>query len=192
MFKNKSDYSRGLLALEKFNTSEQVELEKNGEPFSSESPDEKDRLVDVLAFCFMPNHVHILLRQRSDSSISEFMRKFGAGYVGYFNRKYSRKGPLIAKFRAVHVEEDDQAMIALSYIHMNPISIIQPGWKNNGIKNATQVLEFLEKYEWSSFATYLGKRNLSAVTDSGFLSDIVGGSDKCREFVADQIEFKTI
>src|SRR3989344_6026710 len=51
-------------------------------------------LVEIIAFCLMPNHFHLLLRQNADSGIVRFMQKLGTGYTMYFNQKYQRVGGL--------------------------------------------------------------------------------------------------
>ncbi|GAI18312.1 unnamed protein product, partial [marine sediment metagenome] len=85
IFKDKSDYYRGIYSIYEFNTTKPTEIRErrhqrqkvkaSGEPFS----DTRNLLVEILAFCFMPNHIHLLLRQLRDRGISEFVRKFGAG-----------------------------------------------------------------------------------------------------------------
>src|SRR3989344_2900195 len=47
-------------------------------------------LVDILAFVLMPNHFHLLLRQRKENGIVRFMQKLGTGYAMYFNKKKDR------------------------------------------------------------------------------------------------------
>jgi len=55
-----------------------------------EPPDKRELLVDILAFCLMPNHFHLLLQQKRDNGIVKFMQKLGTGYTMYFNKKYDR------------------------------------------------------------------------------------------------------
>src|SRR3990167_8816326 len=47
-------------------------------------------LVEIIAFCLMPNHFHLFLRQNADNGIARFMQKLGTGYAMYFNQKYNR------------------------------------------------------------------------------------------------------
>src|SRR3989338_7801442 len=42
-------------------------------------------LVDILAFCLMPNHYHLLIKPRKETSVSLFMKKLNMGYAKYFN-----------------------------------------------------------------------------------------------------------
>lgn len=50
--------------------------------------------MEILSFCLMPNHYHLLLRQKADEDVTQFMQKLGTGYTNYFNRKYKRVGGL--------------------------------------------------------------------------------------------------
>jgi putative transposase len=106
---------------------------------------EKDeKLVEIIAFCFMPNHFHFLLKQLQDKGISKFIANFSNSYTKYFNTKHERKGHLFeGLFKAVRVESDEQLIHLSRYIHLNPTSSFI-------IKN-----EDLEHYEWSSLPEYL-------------------------------------
>jgi putative transposase len=139
----------------------------------------------------MPNHIHLLVRQLKDGGITQFMRKFGTGYATYFNKKYNRKGHLFqGRFRAVHIKDNEQLKTVFVYIHANPISLIEPKWKEKGIKNSQKVIKFLENYKWSSYSDYLGKKNFPSLTQRNFLLKVMGGGEGCREFVKGWIEYK--
>ncbi|MBP9716168.1 MAG: transposase, partial [Candidatus Pacebacteria bacterium] len=45
----------------------------------------RELLVEILAFCMMDNHFHLMIRSVSENGITEFMRKLGTGYTNYFN-----------------------------------------------------------------------------------------------------------
>jgi putative transposase len=124
-----------------------------------------EQIVSIGSWVLMPNHFHLYLTINSHMSdmwengernnISEFMRKLSTSYVKYFNEKYNRTGGLFeGSFKAVHIKKDNQAKYLFSYIHLNPIKIIQKGWKEDGIKNIKMALEFLSKYKWSSYLDY--------------------------------------
>lgn len=147
-------------------------------------------LVEILVFCLMPNHFHLLLRQIKDHGISKFMRKLG-GYATYINKKYERQGHLFqGRFRAVHIKDEDQLKNAFVYIHVNPIDLIEPGWKEKGIKNQKEVIKFLETYRWSSYLDYLGKKNFPSVTSREFFNKILGSEKNCRQYVTSWILYK--
>jgi len=153
--------------------------------------DERKRIVDVLAFSFMPNHLHLMLTQLKDNGIIEFMKKVNGGYAKYFNQKYDRKGHLFNKFKAVHIADEDQLKNTFVYIHTNLISLIEPLWKEKGIKNFTKVQSFLENNKRHSYPDYIGKKNFPSVTQREFLLNVMCGADGCQAEVNDWIKYKT-
>ncbi len=198
IFKKADDYWRAIFSLYEFNTTEPIEIRvqrkkreraKNGEQFS----DSRELLVDILAFCFMPNHIHLLVRQKIENGITQFMRKFGAGYAAYFNKKYNRKGHLFqGRFRAIHIQSDRQLKTVFVYIHTNPISLIDFEWKEEGTKDTQKATEFLENYKWSSFPDYTGGQNFPSITEREFITEALGGKKNCRKIVLDWIKGKKI
>ena len=160
--------------------------------FSVERRERKLRklLVEILSFCLMPNHVHLILRQLKEKGISLFMQKLG-GYSTYFNKKYDRVGSLFQRpFRGVHIKTDDQLMITTSYVHINPADLVEPGWKEEGVKNPKKVMKFLESYRWSSYSDYLGKKNFPSLTQREFLNKIFEGPESHKKFVNGRIYHK--
>ncbi|KKU02769.1 MAG: Transposase [Candidatus Giovannonibacteria bacterium GW2011_GWA2_45_21] len=195
IFKNLNDYYRAIFSLYEFNTEKSVEIgiqrrkrqirDAKGKIFF----EEREPLVEILAFCFMPNHIHLLMKQSSDNGITKFMRKFGAGYAGYFNIKYARKGHLFqGRFRAINVKDDAQLKTVFAYIHTNPISLIEPKWKESGIKNRKKATEFLKNYKWSSYLDYLNIQNFPSVTQRRFLLEALDGAKGCRMWIEDSIK----
>ena len=140
----------------------------------------------------MPNHFHLLVRQLVVGGISKFMKKLNGGYGGYFNRKYRRKGYVFQdRFTAVHIKNEEQLKVVFVYVHTNPISLIEPKWKEIGIKNPEKAIDFLEnKYRWSSYPDYIGKKNFPSVTDREFMLKIMGEEQGCKEFVEGWIRYK--
>lgn len=206
IFKNRDDYYRGIFSIYEFNDRNPVSIKERrkararikktqsvrGRASGAESMDDKrDKLVEILAFCFMPNHIHLLLRQLKGNGITKFMSKVGTGYAGYFNRKYERKGYVFQnRFSAVHIKDDTQLKTVFVYIHANPLSLIEPKWKEKGIKNLEKAINFLENYKWSSYSDYLGKKNFPSVTDREFILKIIGGEQDCKEFVDQWVRYK--
>ena len=197
IFKDKDDYYRGIFSLYEFNTTDPVEIRerrkirKVQKASGGQASDARKLLVEVLAFCFMPNHIHLLLRQLKDKGITQFMRKVGTGYATYFNERYNRKGHLFqSRFRAVHIKTEDQLRTVFVYTHTNSISLIEPKWKEKGIENPKKVIEFLENFKWSSYPDYIGKKNFPSVTEREFLLEVMGGEEGCRKFVEDWVKYK--
>lgn len=155
--------------------------------------DTRDLLVEVLAFCLMPNHIHLLVRQLKEGGISKFIQKIASGYAAYFKKKYNirLKGHFFQdRFRAVHIKTEEQLKVVFVYIHTNPVALIEPEWKEKGIKNPDKVIKLLEEYKWSSYQDYLGKKNFPSVTEREFVLKIIGGKESCREWVENWINYK--
>ncbi|MBI2514986.1 transposase [Candidatus Wolfebacteria bacterium] len=139
-------------------------------------------LVEILTFCLMPNHFHLLLRQRKDKGIIKFMHKLGTGYTMSFNQRRERVGPLFqGRFKAVLIQQDSHLIHIPYYIHLNPLDLKYPEWKNTEIKNFRGALKFLETYRWSSYQDYIGKKNFPSVTQRDFLSKFFGGPGQYKK-----------
>lgn len=190
IFKNDSDRYRGIFSIYEFNTTEPIEIRlqrgkrQTVKKHGGQTSDTRDRLVDVLAFCFMPNHVHLLIKQLQDNGITKFMKKVGTGYATYFNKKYARKGHLFQnRFQAVRIKDDNQLKIVFAYIHSNPISLIERNWKENGIRNFKKSIKFLEGYKWSSYLDYIGEKAFPSVTNRDLIIETLNGAGGCKEFI---------
>ena len=84
---------------------------------------------DILAYCLMPNHFHLLLQDAlpAGGGISKFMQKVGTAYTMYFNASRERAGNLFVKpFRSKHVSDDRYFKRVAQYIHFNPIELMEP------------------------------------------------------------------
>lgn len=130
----------------------------------------RESIVDIIAFCLMPNHYHLLLKQKANNGITEFMRKLGDGYVKYFNLKHERVGTLFqGKFKSVLINNDSQFLYIPHYIHLNPLDLIFPDWREKKTINKKQAIEFLNNYEWSSYMDYIGENNFDLVLNKDLI-----------------------
>ncbi len=132
-------------------------------------------LVDILVFCLMNNHYHLLLSPKIDGGIPTFMKKLNMGYAKYFNTKYKRVGTLFqSRYKSVPITNDPHLLHIPYYIHFNPLDFAASGWRKREISNSKEALRFLENYRWSSHLDYLGKDNFPSVTNRKFLADLLG------------------
>ena len=116
-----------------------------------------DTLVDIGAYCLMPNHFHLLLHEKIENGISTFLGKISTAYSMYFNKRHERTGKLFeGAFKAEHVDNDDYLKYLFAYIHLNPVKIIDPKWKEDGIKNLKETKKYLDSYTYSSYIDYIG------------------------------------
>lgn len=122
-----------------------------------------NRLVSIGAYCLMPNHFHLLLLQTEKGDISKFMQKVSTAYSMYYNNKYGRSGTLFeGKFKSEHADNNNYLKYLFSYIHLNPLKLIDPQWKEK-TGGHTQQLNFLKSYKFSSYLDYLGKERVDKV-----------------------------
>ncbi|MFH1643121.1 MAG: transposase [Patescibacteria group bacterium] len=148
-------------------------------------------IVEIHAFALMPNHFHLLVRQLVDNGIVLFMQKLG-GYSYYFNKKYEREGTLFQnRYKIKRVKSEEQLENNFVYINTNPISIIESGWKEGKVEDVRKTIEFLEnKYRWSSYWDYIGKKNFPSVITKDFFLEFFGEEEKIREKIESWILYK--
>jgi len=83
---------------------------------------EGSALVSIIAYCLLPNHFHLVLKQESENGISKFMQKLGTSYTVYFNNKYQRSGSLFqGKFKANMIDGDFGLSVLSVYVNLNYI-----------------------------------------------------------------------
>ena len=141
-------------------------------------------LINILAFCLMPNHFHLLLQQKKENGIVKFMQKLGTGYTMSFNQKYERSGSLFqGTYKAVLVEKDSHFIHLPYYIHSNSLDLKFPEWRNKEIKNHKEAMKFLENYRWSSFPDYIGRKNFPSITQREFLLEFFSGPEQYKKIL---------
>ncbi len=144
----------------------------------------RNLLVEIMVFCLMPNHYHLMLRALQDGGITRFMRKLNMGYARYFNEKYKRSGALFeGRYKSVAVTSQAHFIHLPYYVHLNPLDLVTPEWRERKMKNLSKALSFLEQYRWSSHLDYTGQKNFPSITQRGFLLDFFGGNKKYRDNV---------
>ena len=133
-------------------------------------PAKEERIVSILAYCLMPNHYHLLVREKKENGITSFMRKLGTGYTMYFNTKYERNGVLFqGKFKSVLVSEDSYSHYIPHYIHVNPLDLVM-NWREDEV-DYRKAKTFLDSYKWSSYHYYLNSVD-DLILDTGSVNDL--------------------
>ncbi len=149
----------------------------------------REMLVDIIAFCLMPNHFHFLIRQRRENGIIKFMQKLGTGYAMVFNQKYERVGPLFqGRFKAVLIENDRHFLFIPHYIHLNPLDIKFREWRNGKIKNFEQAFKFLNSYRWSSYLDFTGQKNFPSIISSQLFHELYGAPHEYEKSIKEWIK----
>ncbi len=138
-----------------------------------------EKRIEILAYCLMPNHVHFLFRQLTELGISDFMSNFQESYAKYFNFKEERSGALFqSMFKAVRIEDDDQLLHVVRYIHLNPVTAFI-------IKDFSN----LENYSWCSYQEYINTYQ-HLVTNVKEILEYFTSVDEFIKFTSDQVEYQ--
>ena len=145
IFNEEKDYLRFIHCLYEFNDKRPALpyrwLFKKEEVLNKKNPGEL--LVNILCFCLMPNHFHLILQQIIEGGITKFMRKLGTGYTMYFNEKYERSGVLFqSKFKSILIETDEY------FLHCLVIFISIP-WKRSSHIGKRRTLRIGIRHETS-------------------------------------------
>ncbi|MBI3573965.1 transposase [Candidatus Kaiserbacteria bacterium] len=97
-----------------------------------------------MSFAIMPNHFHLLIKEKEEGGIARYLQRVELGYTKYFDAKYAASGAVFqGRYRSVHVKDDRQLMHLSAYIHRNPREL-----------RARKGKEF--EYPWSSLQDYTG------------------------------------
>lgn len=100
--------------------------------------------VDIIAYCIMDNHVHMILYSEKIQNISNFMKQVNSIYAMYYNRKNKRVGYVFRnRFNSVPIMTREQLYTCIKYIHMNPVK--------------AKIIEKESDYIYSSYNDYVQK-----------------------------------
>lgn len=131
--------------------------------------------VGLLAYCLMPNHYHLLLKQLQNGGITEFMQKLDTSYTKYFNLNNHRSGHLFEySFKAKHIESDELLLHVSRYIHLNPV--------------IASLVEQPEQWRWSSIHDYLDIET-KPLCQTGEILSFFSSPYTYKQFLTDQISY---
>lgn len=131
----------------------------------------KNRYVELVNFCLMPNHFHLTVREVTEGGISRYLQRVQIAYAKYLNTKHGKSGHLFqGAFKSVHVEDNEQLVHLSAYIHRNPREINEYKDKEDG-------------YEWSSFGDYTSQNRWGGLLKKEIISEQFPDKNKYKEFV---------
>jgi len=133
IFKDQQDYGVFLGYLKEYLSPDQKktclrQISIEGKIYKTITPPCKNyhQEIILLAYCLMPNHFHLLIKQTSDFSITSFMKSLFTRYTMYFNKRYQRIGPLFqSRYKAILINNENQLTHLSRYIHLNPHKLKQ-------------------------------------------------------------------
>lgn len=157
LFTNQHDYQRFIESLWVFNDEivrDDLSFCRRKRLGASDNP-----CVEISTFSLMPNHIHLLLKEKVEGGMSRFMQRLGTGYTHYFNRSQERSGRLFESvFKARHIDSQAYLEHITRYIHLNPLKLYGIDWKHTSL-DPIKTRAVLEDYQWSSFIPYLEQKN---------------------------------
>ena len=118
---------------------------------------EGEKLVDILCYVIMPDHYHMLIKERKENGIINFVRKCDISITKYINTKDKRRGPIFESlFKSKHVDSNEYLLHLSTYIHLNPLDIISGReWRNHKLKNWSKIRKKITDYPWSSLKFFI-------------------------------------
>jgi putative transposase len=131
--------------------------------------------VTIIAYCLMPNHYHLLLRQDGEISLSKYVNIIFNAYVQAVNQQIGRKGTLFAgRFKHIHVDRQEYLLHLARYIHLNPVK--------------AGLVSSAEDWPYSNYSDWIGIRK-GTLVDKQFIESYFANGNEYRDFVMDhQIE----
>ena len=175
IFLSPGDYERFLMVLNYYQHGGPKPRFSQLSRFQDLKIDANKKIVEIVCYCLMPNHFHLLIRQLKKTGVSEFMRKVSDSFTRYFNTKHDRIGSLFqGAFKAIRIESDEQLIHVSRYIHLNPLVSI--------------LVKDLKDYLWSSYLDYIGK-NFGGPCNNRAVMDFFNSKEEYGQFVLDQEDY---
>lgn len=178
VFRDEQDYKTFLYLLKKYLEPgfKEKKYTPAGEEYYAE-PNHVYNEIELLAFCLMPNHFHLLLYQISIEGMPKLLRRVMTSYSTYHNEKYQLEGsPFQGVYKAVTVKTEAQLLHLSRYIHLNPLELV-----------AGALLNF---YGFSSYPFYLSETKPPWLKPERILQSFTGAKDY-KDFVEDFASEKT-
>src|SRR3989344_2288389 len=129
------------------------------------------RYVELIAFCIMPNHFHLIVKEEKESGIAQYMQRCLNGYTKYINTRYQKSGHIFqGPYKAVHVGDNRQLLYLSTYVHRNPRELSK--WKNRE-----------HQYPWSSYQDFVTENRWGELIQPDIVSGRFKQKSDYKEFV---------
>src|SRR3989344_2562124 len=181
IFRSREDFERLVVGMNYYNCSSSrqrfstyLELSAEAKQRVDESLGESE-LVQLIAYCVMPTHIHLIVKQLEDNGISRFMNNTLNSFTRYFNLSHQRRGPLWeSRFKNDLVDNDEQLLHLTRYVHLNPTS--------------AELVTSPEDWEFSSYRLYIDSQNIQTFCRWRELIDI--RPEEYRKFARSRIAYQ--
>lgn len=127
---------------------------------------ERVPLVSIISYILMPNHFHLLLKQKKDGGISKFLQRLGMGHTKYYNLKHHRTGRLFeSSFKSKPLDFEEHLYHIPRYIHLNALDGKGLDWRKGRLEDWKKAKALLQAFPWSSHHTYVGQEQPFPILD---------------------------
>ena len=127
----------------------------------------------VIAYCLMPNHYHLLLRQDGEASAGLLPQRVFNSYSKAFNKLRGRTGVLFeGRYQAVRVAEEGYVVHLCRYIHANPTK--------------DRLVPLPEEWPYSNYLEWIDMRS-GTLVDRSFLRGYFPVVESYRQFEMDYL-----
>ena len=133
--------------------------------------------IKIYSYVLMSNHYHLLI-ETPKGNLSDYMRHLNMRYTRHYNCRHKKVGHLFqGRYKGILVDKDTYLTMLSRYIHLNPVKI-----KSMKGLPAKEKMQYLQKYNWSSFPGYINKRKKQKFVDYDLVLEEYGGdSDEGRK-----------
>jgi len=146
----------------------------------------QERLVNIIAFCLVDNHFHLILQELAEGNIARFMQRLGTGMAMKFNERYSENGALFqGAYRAKIISDDRYFRYVSAYVQLKNALDMYPGGQDSARNDFDRAYDWVCSYPYSSLGDYAGSFD-RPIVEKNFLSSLFAAGEY-REFCKDFI-----
>lgn len=125
--------------------------------------------VSVIAYCLMPNHYHLLVKQNGNIEAGLLPKNIFNSYTKAFNKTFGRSGTLFeGPYKSIHVDKTEYVVHLCRYIHRNPLD--------------AKIVKNIEDWKFSNYLECVGKRK-GVIVEKDFIKDHFGSFEGYEKFV---------
>lgn len=110
----------------------------------------KNQKIDLICYCVMNNHVHMIIYANDINNLTSFMKKLNTTYAINYNKEENRVGYVFRnRFESKEIYNQDYLTKCIKYVHMNPVK--------------AGIVRKEKNYKYSSYNDYINKKGI--ITD---------------------------
>ena len=103
--------------------------------------------LDILSYCLMPNHFHLVVRPQADGDLGRWMRRLLTAHAQRYHRQCHTSGHVWqGRYKAFPIQVDSHLATVLRYVESNPLR--------------AELVARAEHWKWSSLPGWLGTDSL--------------------------------